>query len=358
MFRECLMIGVAFLFIVLLSVGSGCGKAKQKFKVPDIKMITSEYILAVEALRDQHVWIAGNFGVIFYSSDGGDNWTEQHSGVKNLLTDVDFVNSKLGWVSGIKGTMLHTSDGGANWTKQNPGTKRHILSISFVDKDYGWAVGEFSTIRHTTDGGQNWISQSEEQDKILSGVHFIDREHGWIVGEAGIILHTNNGGITWQHNMPKFFKRANIEEEYENPRPALFRAYFIDRDHGWLCGIDSTIIHTADGGKSWKVLNQGQDILYDIVIRDGRGWAVGSQGTYLLSRNGGMTWEVQEGIIKSKLGFAGVSFSTPDNGWVVGDSGTIVHTTDGGETWSFYSGFSYEIEWFEMPDALEKRVIE
>ncbi len=349
---------VAILLMIAFGIGPGCSKAKSKFKVPDIQMITSEYVLAGDTTDGNGIWVTGNFGIIFHSGDGGENWTEQQSGTENLLTDLDFVDSKTGWISGIKGTMLHTSDAGATWEQQNPGTKRHLLALSFVDKDYGWAIGEYTTILHTSDGGKSWVRQSEEQDRILSGVHFSDRDNGWVVGEEGIILHTTNGGTTWQRNMPTFFERENIEDEYENPRPALFGVYFTDKKNGWVCGMDSMIMYTANAGESWKIVNTGQDILYNIVVKGGRGWAVGAMGTYILSKDGGISWELQEDSIKSKLGFANLFFSSPQNGWVVGQSGTMVFTTDGGDTWTFRSGLSYETDWFEMPEALEKTIIE
>jgi len=336
---------------------TGC-KSKSKFKVPNIKMVTPEYILSIDEPEEGKVWIIGNYGVIFHSTNGGENWEEQNSGVQDMLCDVDFVDSKNGWVSGIKGTMLHTRDGGYNWEKQTTGTQRHLLALCFVDSKYGWAVGDFSTILHTRDGGKNWELQSEESDRIYSNIHFTDRSNGWIVGENGVMLHTTNGGKRWETVVPDNFVRETIEEEYENPRPGLFGLYFTDKDHGWICGIDSTIMYTADGGVSWKLINSGSDILYNIIIRGDRGWAVGSQGVYLLSIDGGLSWEKQGESIKSKLSFANVFFSNPQNGWIVGATGTIVRTTDGGKSWKFISGLSYEFEGMKMPEGLEKRIIE
>lgn len=337
---------------------SGCTKAKSKFKAPDIKMVTSEYILSIDEPEEGNIWIIGNFGVIFNSSNGGETWEEQNSGVQDMLCDVDFVDGKNGWVSGIKGIILHTNDGGYNWESQKTGTQRHLLSLCFVDTEYGWAVGDFSTILHTRDGGKTWVSQSEESDVIYSNIYFTDRSNGWIVGENGTILHTIDGGNSWETVMPKNFERATIEEEYTNPRPGLFGLHFSDKDHGWICGLDSTIMYTADGGVSWELINSGNDILYNIIVRGDRGWAIGTQGSFLLSTDGGLSWEKQEEAIKSKLSFANVFFSNPQNGWIVGASGTIVRTTDGGKSWKFISGLSYEFEGIKMPEGLEKRIIE
>lgn len=341
-----------------VGLGAGCSKAKRPFKVPDIKMVTSEYVFAIAEPAEGCIWLAADYGVIMHSSDGGQTWQQQRSGVTDLLCDVQFVDRHTGWISGIKGTMLHTVDGGATWIKQDPGTERHLLSISFVDERRGWAVGDFATIMHTADGGDSWISQSEERDQIYSKVFFVDQEQGWIVGEQGTIMRTIDGGAEWQPVVPEFFRRETLEDEYDNPRPSQFGIYFADRNHGWLCGLDSTILHTADGGETWSVRNTGQDILFNIAVRGDRGWAVGSQGTYLLSRDGGITWTQEQEAIKSKLTFANLHFTSPRTGWIVGASGTVVRTVDGGETWEFYSGLSYEFEGIKMPEGLEKTVVE
>ena len=159
--------------------------------------------------------------------------------------------------------------------------------------------------------------------------------------------------------IPDNFVRETIEEElYKSDVPDLFGVYFSDKDHGWICGLDSTIMYTADGGITWKLLNSGNDILFNIIVSGDRGWAVGSEGIYLLSTDHGLTWEKQEESIKSKLSFANVFFSNSQDGWIVGATGTMVRTTDGGESWKFISGLSYEFEGIKMPEGLEKRVIE
>ncbi len=349
------------LILVLLAAAaaaSGCSKAKQKLKMPEIKMITSENILSVTAWGDADIWIAGDHGVIFHSADEGKTWSSQESGVETLLCDIEFVDRSTGWASGIIGTVLHTEDGGDSWHRQQTGSKRHLLDLSFADLDYGWAVGNYATILHTADGGKSWIPQREEKDEIYNKVFFVNRKAGWVVGERGLILRTRDGGSTWEYVVPPFFRRESLEEEYENPLPTLFGLYFADERRGWICGMDSTVLHTPDGGDSWVQLHSGQDILYNMHVKGSRGWAVGNKGVYLLSTDGGITWEKKEKAIKSKLLFSNVFFSSETNGWIVGSTGTVVCTEDGGETWRFRSGMSYEFEGFKMPEALEENIIE
>jgi photosystem II stability/assembly factor-like uncharacterized protein len=180
-----------------------------------------------------------------------------------------------------------------------------------------------------------------------------------VIGERGLILHTSDEGRTWEKQQPDLFKRASFEDEMDNPIPDLFGIYFTDRYTGWICGHFSTIIHTNDGGKTWKeVPNPGEDPLYSIFIRGDRGWAVGDRGGYFLSRNSGTSWDLLEEAIKSKVWFGQVLFSGPQKGWIVGARGTVVLSTDAGESWKLYSGLSYEFEGFEMPAALEKMIME
>ncbi len=346
-----------FLIILICSIclGYGCTKGRQKMKPPDIKMITPENIHGVIAPDDDHIWLTGNYGTIFHSSDGGDSWIQQESGIKeSILIDGVFLDTQTGWVVGINGIVLHTSDGGTTWARQETGTTRHLFGIFFADRNHGWAVGEWSTIIHTSNGGKTWQPQSEESDKIYNNVFFIDAKTGWVIGERGVILHTSDGGTTWHATRPKEFERIDLEDELTRPRPSLFGICFTDRNNGWICGIDGTMLRTTDGGGTWTVLPAQTDLaLYTIFLRDGRGWAVGDKGVYLMSIDGGNTWQVQQEVIKTKFPFRDVCFSSAQKGWIGGAGGTVVHTTDGGSAWQFYSGLSYAMDFFEMPKALE-----
>ena len=119
-----------FVLIGCLCIVVGCKDSGKKFKVPVIKMITSENVHGVIAPDDDHIWITGNYGIIYHSSDGGMNWTKQDSGVKEgILVDGSFVDNKTGWITGLNGVILHTEDGGENWIQQETGSKRKMTSL-------------------------------------------------------------------------------------------------------------------------------------------------------------------------------------------------------------------------------------
>jgi len=341
--------------ICIILYSSGCSRSEQQIEVPEIKMITSENVHGVITTDDKNIWLTGNYGTIYHSADTGKTWTEQNSGEKEtILCDGSFINNMTGWLVGISGTILHTENGGITWIKQNTGTDKHLFSISFIDKDYGWAAGEWTTVLHTINGGKTWQRQTKVRDSALNNIVFIDRINGWVVGERGLILHTENGGETWTKQVPEVFERETIEDLLENPPPSLFGVFFTDKNNGWACGIEGTIITTKDGGISWDQISPVTDYtLYTIFIKDKKGWAVGDKGAYLTSEDGGKTWVYDESIIKSKQPFRDINFSSAKNGWIGGGAGTVIHTIDGGRTWEFRSGLSYAMDFFQMPKALE-----
>jgi len=345
-----------FVLLVVLLVGfTGCKKSRSGMGKINIKSITRENVHGVIAADDKNIWITGNYGSIFKSSDGGVEWTQQASGIeKGILVDGVFLDNKVGWVIGLFGTVLYTDNGGESWIKQETHTTRHLFGVFFTDKKHGWAVGEWGTVLYTDDGGNTWKKQREEIDRTFNNITFADNKTGWIVGERGVIFHTVDGGKTWEKQLPKVFERETFEEELENPPPSLFGVVFKDEKRGWACGIDGTIIYTADGGNTWEQLPSGTDLtLYTLFLKGDKGWVVGDRGAYLMSSDGGMTWQVQDEVIKSKQPFRDVYFSSTENGWVVGAAGTVIHTIDGGKTWEFCSGLSYAMDFFQMPEALE-----
>ena len=343
------------LIVFALVFSAGCSRSEQKMKAPKIKMIARENFHGVICPDSKTIYLTGNYGALYKSADGGENWTRQESGLKGeiILSDGSFIDANTGWVAGLHGTVLHTGNGGAVWEKQQTGTDKHLFSISFVDKNNGWAVGNWNTIIHTADGGKTWTLQTPEEDRIYKNVCFVDTANGWVVGEKGYILRTTDGGRTWLRQMPKKWE-AMADDDFENPKPALYCVWFNDTKNGWISGIEGTLLKTQDGGETWDILPTGTSLsLYTVFVKYGRGWIVGDKGAYLMSEDGGSTWKNYDEAIKTRTALRDVFFSSADSGWAVGMGGAVVHTADGGRTWEFFSGLSYAMEFFEMPKALE-----
>jgi len=93
------------------------------------------------------------FNAILKTTNGGSNWENQLplnsiSGLKSL----QFIDKNIGWTCGNGGLVYATSNGGQNWIKQENPTNQNLNSINFVDYNTGWVCGSNGTILKTNSG--------------------------------------------------------------------------------------------------------------------------------------------------------------------------------------------------------------
>jgi photosystem II stability/assembly factor-like uncharacterized protein len=101
-----------------------------------------------------------------------------------------------------------------------------------------------------------------------------------VVGDRGIIL-TSGDGAKW--------------EQVASPVHATLTAVsFVDAQHGWIVGHDATILHTADGGRTWALQNfrpeDNKPLLGVLGLDAQRAYAIGAYGLFLATADGGKTW--------------------------------------------------------------------
>jgi photosystem II stability/assembly factor-like uncharacterized protein len=231
-----------------------------------------------------HGWVVGDYGV-WFTSDGGANWTEQVHLAGQTLYGVDFVDPYRGWTVGTGGPVLHTTDRGANWNPQTSGTSARLRSVDFVDRFNGWACGDNGWAIYTTDGGANWTGKTLSTSDNLNNVDFADSLHGWMVGYDGSIFYTSDLGVNWVPQASNSYYLYGVD--------------FADTLVGWATGYYE-IIKTTNGGGNWfsqwgnvEPLNlfnvvatiegqtyPGRQVLitghYDDVSEDSYNWAPGA----------------------------------------------------------------------------------
>jgi len=60
------------------------------------------------------------------------------------------------------------------------------------------AVGTRGHIVYSDDNGANWTQAEVPVSSDLTAVYFSSDDSGWAVGHDGVILHTRDGGLTWK----------------------------------------------------------------------------------------------------------------------------------------------------------------
>jgi photosystem II stability/assembly factor-like uncharacterized protein len=160
----------------------------------------------------------------------------------------------------------------------------------------------------------------------------------WVVGEEGAILHSTDGGGTW--------KRVASGTDREL-RSVLGTA---DGSQLWAVGSKGMILSSQDGGKAWHPVPAGtsKDLYAIAGTADGsKLWVVGAGGVVLRSLNGGQTWESRPSSTSKAL--FGI-FATEEGSevWAVGEDGVIASSSDGGDSWSARA------EWKKAAPALSR----
>lgn len=283
-------------------------------------------------------WICGHDGIL-RTTNGGDDWFLQRSGVVNHMTGF---NTHECWATGLRDTLLHTTNEGNDWIPVLLGdaldSSNTIGRICFVDSMHGWVVANRdgslgNWILRTTDAGRTWSAFPGNLMSADMLCTFVDTLTGWAAGrESEIVVRTTDAGVSW----------ATISYVYR----AVTDIQFLTRDIGWVC-TDSPVIATetrgsTDGGSSWTRglrFECSRLTTYASFVDTLRGWVAQYNcltGLEIVhTSDGGVTWTSQFAYYPQFLWSpTRIFFVDGSHGWVIGDGdmGLIFRTKTGGLT--------------------------
>jgi len=148
------------------------------------------------------VRVAGEFGIILGSDDGGQTWHQQPNSIESTLFSISFADAQRGWAVGMDSTLLATSDGGTSWQKQTIETPKGFMLPLYdvqVKGEYGWAVGNSGFLLESKDSGKTW-KLADVPVKMASswfrGVSLLPDGRGFLVGSRGLVLATDRDSFT------------------------------------------------------------------------------------------------------------------------------------------------------------------
>lgn len=259
------------------------------------------------------------------------SWAELSTGITTPLRDVFFITEGKGWAVGDQGVILTTTNGGDSWTPQVSGiTTATFRSVFFTSENNGWAVGSYNTLRSTTDGGTTWNTVSSgSSTQEFKDVFFASPTTGYIVGSngsAGFVKRTTDGGANWA--------TTSITGS------PLESVHFTSDNEGWACGRLGVIYHTSNGVDWTQQVAPGPNITYNFntifMLSDTEGWACGDPYNIKHTVDGGTTWTGEAS--GTYAGKTGLYFSSDGSGWAtttssLGGGQPIRHTSDG-TTWT------------------------
>ncbi len=281
----------------------------------------------------------------FFLKDGysQQHWVKQPFLTSKNLTNIFFTDTLNGWIAGDSGIIIHTSDNGQNWTIQNSGVPGSIESIYFVNSNTGYALSwEFDNtppiyygtrILSTTNGGNNWTNYLfRDTNLFLNCIYFFDPQNGYMAGSEGKIFYTSNSGINWS--------RALVDSALITAFP-VEKIQFYNSLSGYAVGgafdVAGMVWKTTNGGRNWKSDIVGAEPLNDIhIINSSEAICVGGDYEFGVSRitttNSGANW------VYTEFGFFGIGrsidYRIPGEGWIsLGIVDSFIVTTNNGASW-------------------------
>lgn len=187
-----------------------------------------------------------------------------------------------------------------------------------------------------------WEPLKVETTASFRGLSVVDDRVVWASGTRGTVIHTTDGGNTWR--VDSIVGASTFDLRGVHGRSATV---------AHVAATSGRIWRTTDGGRSWSLRYQATDttmFLDAIVFVDDRtgfalGDPMGGRFVILVTRDGGETWseaptssrpEAADGEAAFAASGTSLVYASPRHGWL-GTGGSVARvfrTVDGGATWS------------------------
>jgi photosystem II stability/assembly factor-like uncharacterized protein len=272
------------------------------------------------------------------------------------LNDVYFVDAQRGWMVGEYGLTYYTEDGGKTWEQGQ------ILGDIAIE-DFEFDEGSAEIPR------EKWPVLFEAAEKLNEREYTRIRVEAFLT-EAELAANDNETfladeraealrdflegeGVTQERirieNPTPFdqesvdmdeFRKSKIGDPVAKVRvletPFLFDVKFHNEREGLVAGLGGVILYTDDGGRSWRYADTESELAFFGIAQGSRAAvAVGERGMRRMSADGGRTWQRYENGFPDVFTFMrDMVFATGDRGWIVGATGRVFRSSDGGMSWS------------------------
>lgn len=261
---------------------------------------------------------------IHKTTNGGLNYIQQNSGwtAQRFMTTW-LISPDTVLMAGNYGKIIKTVNGGNNWTTVYADTTLQFWGLWFTNPQTGFIAGSYGTIMKTTNGGDNWFNLTSPTGALLDGIWFVDENTGYI-GGGHVFLKTTNGGTNWINKNGLF--TVGLE--------TATSVYFSDANTGVYGTNASRIVRTTDGGETYtEVFSSSSNSINELsFINASTGYGCTSSGKVVKTTDGGINWGFQNTPLTEILN--GIQFISENTGYVASWTGKVLKTTNGGLTFT------------------------
>lgn len=220
---------------------------------------------------------------IWVSKDGGEQWQKQ-SKYKNLYGVATNPSGTRIWAVTSDGTVLESDDRGGQWKVAQTG--RNTLFQVRVIADKVWVMGDSGTLAWSPVASDSWspvVTPIKDGEAIADLTGDPEGRELWAACYGGKILHSADGGKTWRVQQPGTTSDFNgITVLHDYPQSVI------------AAGKGGTIAMSRDAGRHWVIKTPTTKDLYAVMQlpRTRQVWAVGDNGVLLISDDEGESWNI------------------------------------------------------------------
>jgi photosystem II stability/assembly factor-like uncharacterized protein len=201
----------------------------------------------------------------------------------------------------------------------------HALLLDVVQTASGiFAVGERGQALTSSDG-KTWTQLKIPTRSALTTIASADGQL-WAGGHDGVIVHSADGGQTWKRQRVAPWSADDQDPSHGVP---ILDMLFSDATHGIAVGAYSLMLVTEDAGVTWtpRKVSVGAPAAPKDDQPKGDDWTFSSDQLALSD--------------ESDPHFNAIARTETGAMVIVGERGTFLRSTDGGATWS-KGGFPYQ----------------
>ncbi len=257
------------------------------------------------------------------------------------LNKIVFFNQNIGFIVGgaqfSKPSLLKTIDGGYHWNEVElpvNSEKKEIYNLSIDKSGHIITVGYGGTIFVSSDTGNTFQYIQHSSWKELKDIAFINEQSAIIVGGIGF----DKGHIS-----DFLFDGSGSNQIREEKNFELSDIDLVDSNTIYLSGYGA-ILKSHDQGNHWEFTNAKNDFFKAMSWKNTlEGIAVGYEGSIQKTSDGGKTWSVIRNgndITLKKFYFLDIDRNQNKSVVAVGENGVVFVSNDDGENWIETSQFS------------------
>ncbi len=263
--------------------------------------------------------------ILLINLTGSYSQTTSYWKIINLGITSDLYGVSQRFAVGDNGKIFYTGNGGLNWSQQNSNTTVSLRSVaSNVSYSSSIAVGLNGTILRSTNNGLNWLVVNSGTINNLNAVFFVGASYCFVSGSNGTILKSTNAGLNWvlmnsgtNSNLTSIFSSGGL---------------------AYTCGSNGTVKKLVSLLDSvWQSVNITANVsLNGIYSASGNMTTVGDNGAIYKSTNAGSNWQTMSSPTSSSL-------KSIYGSWIVGSSGVVLNYSNLGQWVNYETVLSSDI---------------